>query len=398
MSPPRPRLDWARIGKHADELSQQIVNRGNKQGAELVRALLAAREAEQATRRQVEAMQAQRNKAVVGLREQISALKTQLVAQSSALDSLAMSLPNWTHPETPVGSEDHAVVVRSSSSSSTPTSSPLHIPSRLLDMESAVTTTGTRFAFLKNELALCELGLVQLAINRLYTRGFTPVSTPDLVKPWLLEACGFQPRGEATQTYHITGHDLCLTGTAEVPLAGMFAGKTLKDPVYLAGFGHCFRTEAGASGAKQKGMYRLHQFTKVEMFIAARPEDSNAEFDRLVNEQVAMCELMQLRYRVLNMPTEELGCSAYRKFDVEVWMPASGRWGEVASITNCQDFQARRLDCKMGAEFAHTLNGTAMAVPRMLLAIVETHVDGKGVVKLPGELARVVGIGEVALS
>ena len=400
----RPRLDFVRIKAEAQALSAQLVQRGFPNGYEMVSKLVAMREAEIAARKQLEQAQAQRNQhelltkiEMTSLKEDIARFKLQVQDLSDKVDALAMPLPNWTHPQTPIGPENNARVVRSNVAEAPPVdkSAKDHLAildSTMLDFESATKTSGSRFVFLKGKAALCELGLINFALKRLLKKDFTPVSAPDLVKPWLLEACGFQPRGEATQTYHIANHDLCLTGTAEVPLAGLFAGQSIDKTTRLAGFGHCFRTEAGAAGAKQKGLYRMHQFTKLEMFVGTTAEESDAEFDVLVDLQVEICEALGLGYRVLNMPTEELGASAYRKFDVEVWMPGSNRWGEVASITNCQDFQARRLDCKFaGKGYAHTLNGTALAVPRVLLALTETHQQPNGKVLLPRALQDVVG-------
>jgi seryl-tRNA synthetase len=170
----------------------------------------------------------------------------------------------------------------------------------------------------------------------------------------------------------------------------------------LAGFGHCFRTEAGAAGLTSKGLYRLHQFTKVEMFVATAPEKSEQMHSELLAFVMRFCADLGLNWRALDMPTLELGASAYRKYDVEVWMPGSRRWGEVASITNCTDYQSRRLDIRMAASssnnsaattrFAHTLNGTACAVPRILLALLETHYDAeKDQVQLPDVVAEVAG-------
>ena len=246
---------------------------------------------------------------------------------------------------------------------------------------------------LRGRAAKLELALCTLAMQRIEEYGFELVMTPDLVRTQLLDACGFQPRGNSTQIYRIEDYDLCLTGTAEVPLAGLMAGESIDATTRLGGLGHCFRTEAGALGRDDYKLYRMHQFTKVEMYSCCAPGDSEAEHAQLVDIHVGLCESLELQYRVLDMPTEELGASAYRKMDVEVWLPGLKRWGEVASVTNCADFQARRLSIRMRktGEFAHTLNGTALAVPRIMLALAETHQDDKGVVRLPRAVADLAG-------
>jgi seryl-tRNA synthetase len=392
---PRPRLDFLRIQAHAQLLGAQLVHRGIANGHDMVARVLAAKQRESASRKQLDSVLQQRKLNQPVDKALLHQLRQAALDASTSLDALALALPNWTHPDVPVGPETSARVVKIGASKPPMLSAPAEPKDHLallhdvVDFESAARATGPRFVYLKGKAALCELGLVNLALQRLVAKGFAPVSTPDLVKPWLLEACGFQPRGHATQTYHIKDHDLCLTGTAEVPLAGLFAGRAVDSTHRLAGYGHCFRTEAGAAGAKQRGLYRVHQFTKVEMFVVAPPGQSEAEFDLLVNAQVEMCEALGVQYRVLDMPTEELGASAFRKFDVEVWMPGSKRWGEV--VTNCQDFQARRLDCRFNKDFAHTLNGTALAVPRVLMALAETHQTSDGRVVLPKALADVVG-------
>jgi seryl-tRNA synthetase len=173
--------------------------------------------------------------------------------------------------------------------------------------------------------------------------------TPDLVRSSVLEKCGFQPRMANTQTYSIENTDLCLTGTAEIPLGGLFMDGVVDEkelPIRVCAFGHCFRTEAGAAGAASKGLYRVHQFSKVEMFVLATPEQSDAMHEELISLEEEMFAELGLHFKTLDMPTEDLGAPAYRKFDVECWMPGMQRYGEISSASNCTDYQARRLNIR----------------------------------------------------
>ena len=415
------KLDFADVAARAEELARQLSRRGaGVDGARVVRELLEARERRLEAQRADDELRQRRNAGQAVDRSEMQRNKARLDEATERLERLAMALPNWTHPDVPVGSESAARVVASncgvaslndlpqSTSSSPPTTKKpkdhLQLAEKRdwIDFSTGAWTSGTKFAFLKGKLARLEMGLQSLALRRLEKRGFTPVATPDLVRTALVEACGFQPRGHNTQVYHVADSDLCLVGTSEIPLAGSFAGKRLTKAERLAGFGHCFRTEAGAPGAASKGLYRLHQFSKVEMFVGCPPTESEAIHKELLGIATEWCTDLGLAWRALDMPTEELGASAWRKFDVEVWMPGLARWGEVASITNCTDFQARRLDVKMasgggggggggGPEFAHTLNGTACAVPRTLVALMETHQRDDGSIVLPPVVAEEVG-------
>ena len=233
--------------------------------------------------------------------------------------------------------------------------------------------------------------------------------TPDLVKASVLEKCGFQPRGTNTQVYSINDSPLCLTGTAEVPLGGVYMDKILNEselPIKMAAFGHCFRTEAGASGAAGKGLYRVHQFSKVEMFVLSTPEQSDAIHQELIDFETELFTDLGLHFKVLDMPSGDLGAPAYRKFDVEAWMPGLKRYGEISSASNCTDYQSRRLNIRYrptasggaggkgqgkATEFVHTLNATACAVPRMIVAILENFQQADGSVVIPDVLRPFMG-------
>eukprot|EP00911_Craspedida_sp_UC1_P002896 UC1_evm1s2113 len=258
----------------------------------------------------------------------------------------------------------------------------------LIDFKSAARATGRSFYYLKGAAALLELGLINYAMSFYAQRGWLPVTCPDLVRTHVAEACGFQPRDASSQMYtldprHAAGAGgLCLAGTAEVPLAGLLLGQTLPTtalPLRLVGFGHAFREEAGGPGAAARGLYRVHQFSKVELFAATADQEevSNALMEEIVELQQTFFASLGLHFKVLEMPATDLGAPAYRKIDVEAWMPGRGDYGEVSSTSNCTDFQARRLNARHNSgaagesRFLHTINGTGAAIPRLIVALME---------------------------
>ena len=351
------------------------------------------------------------------LKEDIAKAEAHLVQLQLSLDTEALKLPNRLHPSTPFGPEGSgrvsAVVNPPPSFAFAPLDHlSLSAPHDLIDFPTAALTTGSRFYFLKHELALLELALIQLATHRLVQAGFTPLTPPDLVQRPFVWATGFQPRDEReTQVYEVDG-GLSLIGTAEIPLAAYYVNRQLGSapadggvewPILHCGFSHCFRTEAGGHGKETKGLYRVHQFSKVEMFALCPPSQSSATFELLLQHQRALLDALQLHYRVVEIPSGDLGASASRKTDLEVWMPGRGKWGEVTSTSDCEEYQSRRLNVRYregggGGEdggggggggkwrFVHTLNGTAVAVPRMIIGIMEQHQRADGTVSVPEAL------------
>jgi seryl-tRNA synthetase len=263
--------------------------------------------------------------------------------------------------------------------------------------------SGSGFYFLKNDAVLLDLALQQFAISKLAGVGFTPVTTPDMALTHILQGIGFNPRGPETQIYSVEETELNLVGTAEITLGGMMAGQTIDAselPLLLCGLSHCFRTEAGAAGRASKGLYRVHQFTKVEMFAFTSPKQSDAMHDRLRDLECEIFDALEVPYRVIDTAAGDLGGPAYRKFDLEAWMPGrgeSGQWGEVTSTSNCTDYQARRLNVRSkqagqkGTDFVHTLNGTAVATGRAMIAILENHQQADGSITVPKALQPWVG-------
>lgn len=344
------------------------------------------------------------------IKEKISELTEIEQKSASQVEEMALQLPNWSHPQSPVGDEGEGRTIKRWGNPPSFSKTPLdHLEIgkkyRLFDFEAATAVAGSKFVFLQNQAVLLEQALIQMALNTLASKGFTLFSTPDLARRDILQGLGFNPRGTESQIYSLKDSDLCLIGTAEITLGGMLRNRLFKKkdlPHQLAGLSHCFRTEAGAHGKDNKGLYRLHQFTKVEMFVAINPEDSDEHLMRLVEIQEEILQNLELPYRIVEIPTGDLGGPAYRKFDIEVWMPSrgpNGDWGEVTSASNCTDYQSRRLKIRYKdegkPEFAHTLNATAIAISRILMAILENGQQENGSIAIPAKLAELCGFSRI---
>ena len=342
------------------------------------------------------------------LKDEVAALETELAAAQEALRRAALAFPNLLHPDVPTGGEEDFRELRRWGKPPDFGFQPLdHLALgerlALLDFEGGAKVAAPKFYYLKNEAALLELALQRLALEVLLEDGFTPFVTPDVAKPEILDGVGFSPRGPETQIYSLANAELCLIGTAEITLGGLYADTVLEEdalPLKLAGLSHCFRTEAGAAGRESKGLYRVHQFSKVEMFAFTRPEDSEAMHAHLVELEERIFQRLEVPYRVIDIASGDLGAPAYRKFDLEAWMPGRGErgaYGEVTSTSNCTDYQARRLGIRFkrkGAkrtELVHMLNGTAVAVSRALIAVLENHQRADGSVAIPRALQPWVG-------
>jgi seryl-tRNA synthetase len=324
-------------------------------------------------------------------------------------------LPNMTHPDAPVGGEEATVTLREVGEKPRFDFQPkdhVELMARLdlLDLEAGSKVAGHGFYFLKNEAVLLELALVQYAVETLRREGFTIFTTPDVARDDVLSGTGYMPRGPETQIYSIEDSDLSLIATAEITLGGMLRDEILAAenlPLKFAGISHCFRTEAGGHGKATRGIYRVHQFTKVEMFGFTGPDTalSDAFHLELLRIEEAIFQGLGIPYRVIDTPTGDLGGPAYRKFDLEAWMPGrgqAGEYGEITSTSNCTDYQSRRLGirCKSGdwkgTRFVHTLNGTAVASTRAIIAILENHQRPDGSVLVPSALQKWVGCERIA--
>jgi len=343
------------------------------------------------------------------LREEGAALEARSHEVMAEADAILKAIPNLTHPAAPVGGEEAAVEIRRGI---TPTPRfdfrPLdHVALgerlQLFDFEAGARVAGHGFYFLTGDGVLLELALQRYAVELLMREGFTVMTTPDLARDTILEGTGFMPRGPETQIYSVTGSDLSLVATAEITLGGAHHERIFEAdelPLKLCGISHCFRTEAGAHGRATRGLYRVHQFTKVEMFAFTLPEQSESMHDALLELECRLFDGLGIPYRVIDTASGDLGGPAYRKFDLEAWMPGrgdAGEWGEVTSTSNCTDYQARRLGIRFkragekGTTFAHTLNGTAIAVSRAIIAILENHQQADGSVTIPAPLVPWMG-------
>jgi seryl-tRNA synthetase len=265
-----------------------------------------------------------------------------------------------------------------------------------LDLETAAAVSGSRFVYLTGPLVRLQLALVQWAVGLLEERGFTPVVPPVLVRERALFGTGMLPDTEQ-QLYRVPEDELYLAGTSEVPLASLHADEILGAgdlPRRYAGLSSCFRREAGAAGKDTRGIFRVHQFDKVEMFSFVEPEESAAEHERLLAIEEEILGALEIPYRVLNIAADDLGASAAKKYDLEAWLPGQERFRELTSCSNTTDFQARRLDVRYrpaearGLRHVHTLNGTAVAVGRTIIAIVENHQREDGTIDIPAVLRR----------
>lgn len=344
------------------------------------------------------------------LRSEKDAAQKQLDQVEASILEIQRTIPNMAHPDAPRGEDDKAnlEIARGQHSPREFDFTPrdhldLGTEKGWIDFEGGARTTGQGFYFIKGDLVLVDLALQQLALSQLMQRGFQPAITPDLARADILEGIGFMPRGPETQVYSIENSDLCLIGTAEITLGGWYSGQVVDAeqlPIKLCGLSHCYRTEAGAAGRASRGLYRVHQFTKVEMFTFCLPEQSDALHEELRQIECDLFDLLEIPYRVVDTATGDLGGPAYRKYDLEAWMPGrgeNGEWGEVTSTSNCTDYQARRLNVrykekdKKGTHFVHSLNGTAFALSRALIALLENHQQQDGSVRIPAALQPFLG-------
>lgn len=271
----------------------------------------------------------------------------------------------------------------------------------MIDTERAARVSGTRFGYLMGPAVMLELGLVRFAMDRLSGHGFTPVVPPVLVREHALFGTGFFP-DDSDQVYSIPADDLFLVGTSEVPLAALHMDEILATddlPLRYAGFSSCFRREAGTHGKDTAGIFRVHQFDKVEMFSFCDPASSWEEHEFLFSMEEAIVQALEIPYRVVNVAAGDLGASAAKKYDIEAWLPGQGRFREITSCSNTTDFQARRLKIRhkteAGNEIIHTLNGTAVAVGRFLIALMENHQREDGSIAIPEALQPYVGFDEI---
>ncbi len=418
----RPMLDYKFIRDNKEAVQRSIEARNVKADAALVARLYDERNEAIAA---LEALRKKRNENAQAMKGKLDAeLRAALIEDGKALkDAIAKAeeeleeletrlkaeasrVPNMLHPDVPLGKEekDNLEVARHGLPTKFPFKPRDHVELGalldIIDFEAGSKVAGSKFYFLKNEGVLLELALVRYALDILKARGFDIYATPDIAREEILEGVGFSPRGEESNIYPLEGTGTCLIGTAEITLGGYYADSILEVdslPIKMGGVSHCFRREAGAAGQFSKGLYRVHQFTKVEMFVICEPEASDALHEQLRQIEEEVFKGLGIPFRVVDTCSGDLGAPAYRKWDLEAWMPGrgDGEWGEVTSTSNCTDYQARRLNVRYKAEgknrHVHMLNGTAVACSRAIIAILENFQEEDGSVKIPERLRPYTG-------
>lgn len=341
------------------------------------------------------------------LKEDIAQVEMELHAVETDLKEAALKIPNMAHSAAPIGKEDkdNLEIKRVGAVPVFDFQPKDHVQLGteldLLDFEAGAKVAGVKFYYLKNEAVFLEQALTLYGLNILRKHGFTPFITPDIAKEEILTGVGFNPRGPESNLYNLAEDNLCLVGTAEITLGGYHSGEILhKDdlPLLYCGLSHCFRKEAGAAGQFSKGLYRVHQFSKLEMFVYCEPSQSETLHEKLRTIEEEIFIGLGIPFRVIETCTGDLGAPAYRKWDLEAWMPGrnGGEWGEVTSTSNCTDYQSRRLNVKYKDEngknqYVHLLNGTAIAMSRALIAILENYQQKDGSVLVPEALRPLCG-------
>ena len=325
-----------------------------------------------------------------GVADRIKEMSSEVRAVEERLDSTIASLPNLADPSAPAEDDVLREWVPAGAALGAGRDH-LELLGWMVDMEAGARLSGSRFAYLRGPVVMLEFALVRWSLDLLAAKGFEPVVPPVLVREEALFGTGFLPDTE-DQIYRVPDDDLFLAGTSEVALASLH-GDEILDPGALprryAGFSSCFRREAGAAGKDTRGIFRVHQFDKVEMFSFVEPGESEAEHERLLALEERLFQALEVPYRVVNIATRELGASAAKKYDIEAWLPGQERYREVTSCSNTTDYQARRIDARYRPgpdaqpRHVHTLNGTAVAVQRTIIAIAENHQREGGRVEVP---------------
>lgn len=420
-------LDIKFIIENKELVKQNCVNRLSKANIDL---LCSKYEEKIYILKEIEFLQAERNKnsktkptpeiieEIKKINLRIEKLNPELELLEKEVRDLLLQVPNMTHKDVHVSldEDDNPVLEIVGEPTKFDFIPKDHVELSesldLIDFDRGTKVAGAKFYYLKNELALMEFALTQYALDVCVKRGFTPFTTPDLAKRDVLEELGFQPRGESTQVYSIENSDLCLVGTAEITMGGYHAGEILDEkslPLKYAAVSHCFRTEAGAASKFSKGIFRVHQFSKIEMFAYTKPEESEKVHKELLEIEKEIFKGLNIPFRVVDHCTADLGGPSTRTYDLEAWMPGKpksdgsmGNWGEITSTSNCTDFQSRGLNIKYKKEdgtkeYVHTLNGTAISMARALISIMENNQTKEGEIIIP-EVLRIYMNGREKIS
>ncbi|HXK36882.1 MAG TPA: serine--tRNA ligase [Candidatus Paceibacterota bacterium] len=406
-------LDITFIRENAKEVKANVRNRGMQVDVDR---LLELDEQRRQLITRTETLRAERNRAsktkpsdeeIARMRElgdERKSLEQQLLAAEVEYRSLMEAVPNMTHPDAPIGGEEDFAVLdtvgKAPEFGFIPKDHEQLLTERgLIDFERGAKVTGSKFYFAQGDLVRLNQALIAYGIDVVTAHGYQLMETPDLAKDEILKGIGFNPRGPETQVYSIENSDLSLIGTAEITLGGYHAGEILDlsgGPKRYAALSHCFRTEAGAYGRESKGMYRVHQFTKLELFIYCTPEESEKMHEEILSIERELADGLKLPYRVIDIASGDLGGPAYRKYDLEAWLVSKSGYGEITSASNCTDYQSRRLNIRYrtadgDTAFVHTLNGTAVNTSRWPLAVVENYQTEEGTIRVPDVLRPYLG-------
>ena len=425
-------LDYRFIKEHLDEVKKNISDRNMVADADLVVKLFDERTA---LTTKLQALQQKRNENAAAMKQKLDAdtrakyieegkkikddvteVEKALAEVEAKLDEAGRQIPNMHHPDTPIGKLDteNLEVKKVGTPRKFDFQPKDHVTLGeeldILDFDRGTKVSGPKFYYLKNEAVFLEQALIMYALNILRKHGFTHFITPDVAKQEILQGIGFNPRGNESNVYCIEEEGTCLVATAEITLGGYHSGEILDKsslPLFYCGLSHCFRREAGGAGQFSKGLYRVHQFDKVEMFVYCLPEESDKIHEKLRLIEEEIFSGLGLPFHVVDTCTGDLGAPAYRKWDLEAWMPGraneahpEGDYGEVTSTSNCTDYQARRLNVKYHDDdgknkYVHMLNGTAIAVGRAMLAILENYQNADGSVSIPEVLVPYCGFDKI---
>ena len=346
------------------------------------------------------------------IKEALAEKEARLTVLDEQFKKEVMTIPNYASPEAPIGKEDKDSLAIKFYGEPTRFSFKAKDHVQLgeeldiLDFDKGAKVSGQKFYYIKNKAVILQMALERYAMDIVVKHGFTPFITPDVAKEEILNGIGFNPRGAESNIYTIEGTDTCLVGTAEITLGGYYKDTILNKedlPIKMTGLSHCFRREAGGAGQYSKGLYRVHQFSKLEMFIYCLPEESESFHKEILSIEEEIFQGLGLPYRIVDTATGDLGAPAYRKFDIEAWMPGrgdEGEYGEVTSTSNCTDYQARSLNIRYRDDdgkikFVHMLNGTAVALSRAMVAVIENYQTEDGSLSIPPALVRYTGFDKI---
>ena len=346
------------------------------------------------------------------IKEALAQKEADLAVLDEKFKKEAMTIPNYASPEAPIGKEDKDNLAIKFYGEPTRFSFKAKDHVQLgeeldiLDFDKGAKVSGQKFYYIKNKAVILQMALERYAMDIVVKHGFTPFITPDIAKEEILNGIGFNPRGAESNIYTIEGTDTCLVGTAEITLGGYYKDTILNKsdlPIKMTGLSHCFRREAGGAGQYSKGLYRVHQFSKLEMFIYCLPEESESFHKEILSIEEEIFQGLGLPYRIVDTATGDLGAPAYRKFDIEAWMPGrgdEGEYGEVTSTSNCTDYQARSLNIRFRDDdgkikFVHMLNGTAVALSRAMVAVIENYQNEDGSISIPPVLIPYTGFDKI---